>query len=146
MEVTIKSFYEKLPLILEAIKTCDYYSIDTEFSGFCLNIRDRGHVYDTMEDRYQKLKFICQNYLAWQLGLSLFQYDNEAKIYKCQTYSFPVFPRLGSISKRSFVMSSSSLKFLANHHFNFGRVIEEGIVILDNDTIYRVTNNFQRRN
>ena len=128
MEVTSKTFKEKMPLILKSIQDCDYYSIDTEFSGITLNLRDRGHIYDTMEDRYQKLKFICQNYIAWQLGLSTFQYDTISHNYKCQTYSFPIFPRLGPFSKRAYIMSSDSLKFLAKHSFAFSKTIGEGIV------------------
>ena len=128
MEVTIKSFQEKLPSILEAINTCDFYAIDTEFSGFTLNLRDRGHVYDTMEDRYQKLKFVCQNYLAWQLGLTTFKYNPISNNYQCKTYSFPVFPRDSLISKRSYIMSSGALKFLVQHNFPFSRMIDEGLV------------------
>jgi len=128
MEVTNKNFNEKLPSIIDAINSCDYYAVDTEFSGITLNLRDRGTIYDTMEDRYQKLKFICQNYLAWQFGLTTFKYNPISNNYSCNTYTFPVFPRESAISKRSYIMSSSSLKFLVSHNFPFSKVIDEGIV------------------
>eukprot|EP00830_Metopus_es_P000994 TRINITY_DN10871_c0_g1_i1.p1 TRINITY_DN10871_c0_g1~~TRINITY_DN10871_c0_g1_i1.p1 ORF type:complete len:522 (-),score=108.22 TRINITY_DN10871_c0_g1_i1:10-1575(-) len=127
MEVNNKNFQEKLPHIITAITNCDFVSVDTEFTGITLSLRDRGHQYDTMEDRYQKLKFICQNYLSWQLGLTTFRYNAADNNYLCHTFVFPVFPRHNSISKRSFVFSSDALKFLSKHNFPFESVIENGI-------------------
>ena len=129
MKVNIHTFEKNLPLITEAIKECDYYAIDTEFSGFPINTFDMENYYDTTEARYQKLKFLCQNHLAWEFGLSTFKYNSEINCYQCKAFTFPVFPLETLISKRSYMMTSSALKFLAQHNFPFADVVNDGIVV-----------------
>lgn len=68
MDITRHNFLQSLPLIADSIQTADFISFDTEFSGSILfliiliNIllflglsvgyEDKGHEYDTVEDRY----------------------------------------------------------------------------------------------
>ena len=130
MEVTSKSFQEKLPSIIEAIRECEFCAIDTECGGFALNLRDEYTFYDTIETRYERLKFLCQNHLAWQIGLSIFKYDPFTNSYQCRTYTFNVFPADSPTSKRSYIMTSNALDFLNKRNFPFLKVITEGIVII----------------
>jgi hypothetical protein len=127
MKITSKSFREKLPLIVEAIQSCDYYAIDTEYSGFATSQRDKTCPYDSLQSRYQKIKFLCQNHLAWQIGLSAFKFDTNTGSYKCKTFSLLVFPTGSAISTWSFIITSNALKFLCKHHFFFYKTTTEGI-------------------
>jgi hypothetical protein len=54
---------------------------------------DKGHDYDTMEERYQKMKKICSSFIAFQFGICTFKWDEELKKYKARPFCFYVFPR-----------------------------------------------------
>eukprot|EP00826_Nyctotherus_ovalis_P064167 TRINITY_DN9407_c0_g2_i1.p1 TRINITY_DN9407_c0_g2~~TRINITY_DN9407_c0_g2_i1.p1 ORF type:complete len:452 (-),score=83.79 TRINITY_DN9407_c0_g2_i1:748-2103(-) len=127
MEITSQSFHNHLPSIISAIRACDYYAIDTEYSGFSIAQKDKCSLYDDVETRYQKIKFLCQNHLAWQIGLALFKYDAGTGIYECRAYSFPVFPGNEAKANKSFIVTSNALKFLEKYHFSFLKTITEGI-------------------
>ena len=128
MEVNRKFFQERLPFIVDSIKTCDFYAIDTEFTGHTTSYRDKVNDFDTLEVRYQKLKFACQNHLACQFGLSTFRYEPQSTSYYCQIYTFQVFPRMDIFLDESFLVSSNVFKFFADNNFPLGKVISEGIV------------------
>ena len=72
MEITAENFNQHFQLIKESINQADFIAIDSEFSGivaFTINLicslghsvtlDDRGHEYDTVEERYQKLRYVC---------------------------------------------------------------------------------------
>ena len=65
MDITSTNFMEMLPLITESINTAEFIAFDTEFSGLSIGFDDRGHDYDTVEDKYQKLKHNCQRMNAF---------------------------------------------------------------------------------
>jgi hypothetical protein len=46
------------------------------FIGNSLGIEDRAHDYDTVEERYQKLRFTCQKFIAFQVGITTFHWDD----------------------------------------------------------------------
>jgi poly(A)-specific ribonuclease len=58
-----------------------------------VGLDDKGHEYDTLEERYQKLKFVCQKFVAFQVGLCTFKWDEELKKYMARPFCFFVFPR-----------------------------------------------------
>lgn len=70
MDVTRDNFVSLLPLIKHSIASADFIAFDTEFSGIfhlfltkliglSVGFEDKGHEYDTVEDRYQKLVHNC---------------------------------------------------------------------------------------
>ena len=69
MDVTSDNFHETLPMVKESIMNADFIAFDTEFSGkvywganfsgLTVGIEDKGHDYDMVEDRYQKIKHNC---------------------------------------------------------------------------------------
>jgi len=65
MDITQNNFIEKLPLIKKSIQTADFIAYDTEFSGLSIGFDDKQHDYDTIEDKYQKLKHNCQRMNAF---------------------------------------------------------------------------------
>jgi hypothetical protein len=59
MDVTIENFETVLPIFEESVANCDFVAFDTEFSGLNLCGDERLNDYDSNEERYQKLKYIC---------------------------------------------------------------------------------------
>lgn len=59
MEVTSQNLDSLMPLIKESLLTADFIALDTEFSGYSASLEDKHHDYDTPEERYQKIKFVC---------------------------------------------------------------------------------------
>ena len=77
MEITASNFISQLPYLQKSIDSADFISFDTEFSGksftkftvqcigYSVRLEDRGHDYDTLEERYQKLKYVCSSFLCF---------------------------------------------------------------------------------
>ncbi len=53
---------------------------------------DLAHNYDTVEDRYQKLKFNCERMNAFQIGICTFKWIPERGKYLARPFNFYVFP------------------------------------------------------
>lgn len=58
MEITKENLREHFEFIKESIHGCDFITMDTEFTGYSASKQDKGHAYDTIEDRYQKVKVL----------------------------------------------------------------------------------------
>ncbi|XP_055943527.1 poly(A)-specific ribonuclease PARN-like isoform X1 [Argiope bruennichi] len=131
MEVTKSNFEELLPSIKKAIDECDFLAIDTELTGL-YNARSEEHAFDTMEERYSKLREQCSKFLIIQFGLSTFKYHPEEKKYTHCDFNFYVFPRphIRQAPDPRFLCQASSLHFLASHGFDFNKTIYEGIPYL----------------
>jgi poly(A)-specific ribonuclease len=54
---------------------------------------DRSHEFDTIEERYQKSKFVVQKFIAFQIGLTCFKWDQSIKKYLARPFTFYVYPR-----------------------------------------------------
>ena len=52
MDITSANFLESLPMIIKSIHSADFISFDTEFSGVSIGFDDKGHDYDSVEDKY----------------------------------------------------------------------------------------------
>jgi len=61
--------------------------------GYSANLEDKPHDYDTVEERYQKVRYACQKFIAFQFGICTFHWDNTTKKYKCRPFYFYVFPK-----------------------------------------------------
>ena len=73
----MSNFAEKLPRIIQSIKTADFVTIDTEFSGLTVGYDDQTNTFDTIEERYQKYKHCCTRMNAFQFGVSTFKFDES---------------------------------------------------------------------
>ena len=92
MDVTKDNFVELLPIIKDSIRSAEFIGFDTEFSGITplflnlfpfntgLNIGygDKQHDYDTVEDRYQKLKHNCSRMNTFQVGFATYHWDEDS--------------------------------------------------------------------
>ncbi|GIY85671.1 poly(A)-specific ribonuclease PARN [Caerostris darwini] len=131
MEVTKSNFEKLLPSIKQSIDECDFIAIDTELTGL-YSSRSEEHAFDTMEERYLKLREQCSKFLIIQFGLSTFKYNPDEKKYTHRDYNFYVFPRphIRQAPDPRFMCQASSMHFLASHGFDFNKTIYEGIPYL----------------
>lgn len=96
--------------------------MDTEFTGLT---SDRNvFPFDTPEEVYQKTVENSINFIVIQLGLAAFRVDPEsgAVSYKC--YNFYCFPK-GRV--HVFACQGESMRFLADHGFDFNKLFREGL-------------------
>lgn len=132
MEITRKNFQESLGQIECAIKEASFLAIDGEFTG--LNHAGLSHtgVFDTPEERYQKLVQGSNDFMLIQFGLCAFSYDEDTKKYNAKPFNFYIFPRPFSRAAPDvrFSCQSSSLDFLMSQGFDFNKWISEGISYL----------------
>ena len=93
MEITQENFEASLDLVFESIEEADFISLDCEFSGYTASPDDKHHEYDTVEERYQKLRSVINKFVAFQVGICTFKWDEETKKYKYRPFSFYVWPK-----------------------------------------------------
>jgi len=132
MDVVRSNFVTTLPQIKDDIYASDFISFDTEFSGLGQN---RHHnLFDTLEERYKKMKDSCMDYAVLQVGICCFiKKEDGTNGYKCRSYNFYTFPYKvngvprGVVSDKVFSFQPSAFHFLAGHGFDFNKWIREGI-------------------
>jgi hypothetical protein len=65
MDITANNFLDNLELIRKSIMTADFIAIDSEFSGLSVGFDDKQHDFDSIEDKYQKIRHNCQRMNAF---------------------------------------------------------------------------------
>ncbi|RWS08940.1 poly(A)-specific ribonuclease PARN-like isoform X1 [Dinothrombium tinctorium] len=159
MDINRHNFVENFSEIQTVIKECDFIAFDTELSGLT---KDRlNGLFDTIDERYAKMKCNSMDFLLIQFGLSCFKKtQNEngktsendcCSTYDCWTYNFYIFPYKTNNStrqkERSFLVQSSAVAFLVSHGFDFNKLFAEGINWLtieeEKHFLESLENNFQ---
>ncbi|KAL4223633.1 Poly(A)-specific ribonuclease pnldc1 [Mactra antiquata] len=128
VEVVKSTFAEQYPLIIEAIKDCDFIALDTEFTGLSVDSEMKPSLFDDGALRYQKLRETASKITMCQLGLSIFSKTSKDNQYEAKTFNFYLYPcsGYGPVDSR-FVCQASSLKFLCRYDFDFNKFIYEGV-------------------
>eukprot|EP01129_Flabellula_baltica_P013883 TRINITY_DN6536_c0_g1_i2.p1 TRINITY_DN6536_c0_g1~~TRINITY_DN6536_c0_g1_i2.p1 ORF type:complete len:335 (+),score=69.84 TRINITY_DN6536_c0_g1_i2:1-1005(+) len=127
MEITRDTFENNLPTILSEIDKSQFISIDCEFTG--LNQRTKeDHLLDSLEERYEK-RLGDDNFVINQFGLSCFVKNEDEETWKVTVFNFYVFP--SSAVEDWFLCQSGSLRYLAEHGFDFNAWIGKGIPFLN---------------
>ncbi|CAG4988616.1 unnamed protein product [Parnassius apollo] len=130
MEITRKNFAEEFENIVTNLKRCCFVGFDAEFTALLSGENFKYRLFDTNEERYDKLKSEVSKMIMTQVGLTMFQYDREHDSYIAVGYTFHLCPQnLGDIDQ-SFIFQASTLKFLCKHNFNFNKFAYEGIPYL----------------
>uniref|UniRef100_A0A1Q3F3P1 Putative polya-specific ribonuclease n=1 Tax=Culex tarsalis TaxID=7177 RepID=A0A1Q3F3P1_CULTA len=122
MEITSKNFTDQLPAIRQTIREASFFAMDTEFTG--LTSERNVFPFDTPEEVYLKTVENSANFIVIQLGLCAFRVDPDsgAVSYKC--YNFYCFPK-GRV--HVFACQGESMRFLADHGFDFNKLFREGL-------------------
>lgn len=78
---------------MSSIEQADFIAIDTEFSGCASNMEEEPSEYDTTEEQYQKLRTAINKFIAFQIGICTFKWNDETKKYNYRPFSFYVWPK-----------------------------------------------------
>lgn len=81
------------------------------FLGHTIGLTDKGNDYDTVEERYQKLKHCVAQFTAFQFGICTFHWDDIMKKYVARPFNFYVFPRSKITDQCMLFQVSIYLKF-----------------------------------
>jgi len=78
---------------MESIEHADFIAIDAEFSGCAAGMEEEACEYDTNEEQYQKLRTAINKFIAFQIGICTFKWDDEVKKYTYRPFSFYIWPK-----------------------------------------------------
>ena len=123
----MSNFAEKLPLIIESIRTADFITIDSEFSGLTVGYEDQTNTFDDVEQKYQKFKHCCSRMNAFQFGISTFKFDEKKSMYVERPFNAYVFPHSEILGNKTTQFKASNIQFLMKHNFDFNKLFKEGI-------------------
>lgn len=128
MEVTKSNFPDALKILKSSIKKADFISIDGEFTGLS-TLKGRGLTYDTMEEKYEKLRRGSSEFMLVQYGICLFTWNDENEKYEAMPFTFYIFPRPYKrfFNDVMFMCQSSSIDFLVSNGFDFNKLFCEGM-------------------
>lgn len=124
MEITKDNFNPEI--FKSALEGAEFVTFDCEFSGLTLDPKDKRHAYDSTETIYQKMKEICSNYFAFQIGLCVFKWNKEIKKYQCCPFNFYVYPS-SKLQDHVLNFQASTFEFLTEHKMNWTTVFKNGI-------------------
>jgi poly(A)-specific ribonuclease len=88
MEIIDRNFKENLDLICLSIRTADFISMTTYYSG----VSEEAHEFDSVEDRYKKMKVNCTQMNAFQIGICTFKWDTKMELYSTRPFNALVLP------------------------------------------------------
>ena len=78
-------------MIEQSIYNCDFYALDTEFTGNTVSYKDKLHDFDTFEAKYRKQKEAVEQFIALEVGLTFFKWEGTS--YKARPFNFLIYPR-----------------------------------------------------
>eukprot|EP01017_Pseudomicrothorax_dubius_P034462 TRINITY_DN4727_c0_g1_i7.p2 TRINITY_DN4727_c0_g1~~TRINITY_DN4727_c0_g1_i7.p2 ORF type:complete len:546 (+),score=133.81 TRINITY_DN4727_c0_g1_i7:1048-2685(+) len=127
MNVTKTNFAQTLPIVLDAVRRATFVAFDFEMTGVAAAEQLRNTNLDSVQLRYWKAKESVRRFAAIQLGLCTFSPLGNGKI-EAKPFNLHLFPLVvdGALDRR-FLFQPSALQFLAEHNFDFNRLIYEGV-------------------
>ncbi|KAL4096600.1 hypothetical protein QTP88_021521 [Uroleucon formosanum] len=129
-EITCDNFYSELPVIESAIKECSFISLDMEFSKLYDSVSKPFSLFDTNEERYNKLHQIVSDITCIQLGIAIYVYDDKIKKFKTSTYSVYTYPQTFYKSDSVVNFQTSCVEFLCKHNFDFNKLFHNRVPYL----------------
>lgn len=80
-------------------------------------------LFDTPEQRYYKIRKNLEQAIPLEIGLTAFTFNRDDIVYTAKPYKFYLFPAHFGLIYKTFVCQSSAFHFLAEHKFDFNKVI-----------------------
>ncbi|KAL1490738.1 hypothetical protein ABEB36_013386 [Hypothenemus hampei] len=121
-EVNIDNFEELFPEIKKILEESKFFSIDMEFSALYPLPNQVPSLFDTLEERYLKLKLNLEYVAPLQFGLTAFALDERLNSYRGQMYNFCIQPACFQYINRSIFFQTDTLNFLKIYNFDFNKV------------------------
>ena len=137
MELTRENFYEVEPILLKDIENSEFIAFDLEFSGL---IKSKFKIYDSSEEKFQKSKYMAENYRIIQVGITPFikKESNNNKEYIAKPYNIYAFPSEKQ-SNNKFDFFLDSIIFNREHGCDFNKWICQGVPYLNNENLKKLT-------
>ena len=137
MELTRENFYEVEPILLKDIENSEFIAFDLEFSGL---IKSKFKIYDSSEEKFQKSKYMAENYRIIQVGITPFikKESNNNKEYIAKPYNIYAFPSEKQSNNR-FDSCLASIIFNREHGCDFNKWISQGVPYLNNENLKKLT-------
>ncbi|CAG5129768.1 unnamed protein product [Candidula unifasciata] len=147
MEITRHTFSEQLETVIKDINESAFIAIDGEFTGLDATASGHASHFDTPEERYNKIRQECSDFLLIQFGLCAFKADEEKRRYEAKPYNFYIFPTplTRHAPDRRFLCQSSSIDFLCSQGFDFNKLFKEGIPFLIPDEENKLKAELERK-
>ncbi|XP_004342975.2 hypothetical protein CAOG_07890 [Capsaspora owczarzaki ATCC 30864] len=133
MNVDRSNFASVLPLVKQAIAKCDFVAIDAEFTGLHSERAAASNHFDTLAERYAKVRRSASQFGVLQYGVCAFRWLPERHTYEAQPFNFYVFQRPATRESpdAQFLSQASSIEFLIDNHFDFTRSFKTGITFIN---------------
>jgi poly(A)-specific ribonuclease len=127
VDVTAANFDSELKRFQQLLPEAFLVSVDTEFTGLEASEKNRSNWSDSIAQRYRKSRDNCSQFMALQIGVCLWT-TNDKQEYVAYPFNFYVMPK-----DKNFLVQASSLRFLADNHYDFNKTFGEGIPFLNLD-------------
>ncbi|GMF25269.1 unnamed protein product [Phytophthora fragariaefolia] len=85
---------------------------------------------DSIDERYAQYRESARRFPLVQFGLSVFAWDAHARVFRVETYQFPLFPLFHEQlprSDRRFLVQAKCLQYVRAHGFDLNAWIDRGL-------------------
>uniref|UniRef100_A0A1E1XC80 Putative polya-specific ribonuclease parn-like domain-containing protein 1 n=1 Tax=Amblyomma aureolatum TaxID=187763 RepID=A0A1E1XC80_9ACAR len=126
-EVTACNFESLAPEIEAAIAGASFVAIDTEFTGLVRGPDATPSLFDSIEERYSKLRQTVTSYYVCQLGLCTFTQVPGENAYTAKAFTVYLCPRAFGSVDPEFSVQASCVEFLCQNGFDFNKCFYRGV-------------------
>ncbi|KAL2748212.1 pre-piRNA 3'-exonuclease trimmer-like isoform X1 [Vespula maculifrons] len=140
ISVNKQNFQKLYPTIKTSLENAQVIAIDAEFSGLESDDSSKSSViiviiccslFDTIEERYQKLRKNSEKFTIVQFGITCIEQVPCQNVYNTKIFKFCLFPASIPIKNRQFLWQVAAIEFLSLSGFNFNKVVYDGISYLN---------------
>lgn len=130
-EITIKNFDELFPVIKETLEDATFIAIDSEFTGLESDEFSKSSLFDTIEERYEKMRKAVEPFIVLQFGITAFKRIPNDNRYTAKIFNFYLLPSSIAAKNKQFVWQVSTIEFLSSYNFDFNQALYYGIPYID---------------
>ncbi|XP_043665751.1 pre-piRNA 3'-exonuclease trimmer-like isoform X1 [Vespula pensylvanica] len=125
------NFQKMYPTIKTSLENADVIAINAEFSGLETDESSKPSLFDTIEERYEKLRKSSEKFIIIQFGITCIEQLPYQNKYKTKMFKFFLFPSSIPIKNRQFLWQVAAIEFLSLNDFNFNKMAYDGISYLN---------------
>jgi hypothetical protein len=139
MNFTKLNFQYHYPHILKTIRSSNCISIDLEFSGTNFSKELINTKYDSVQQRYFKIKENIKRFAPLQVGICGIDFSHSNKVL-FNSMSFNIFPKTFDEINKKYVFDMNSIKFLTSNGFDFNKTFYDGIPFISKQDYEKIKN------
>ncbi|KAF7409761.1 hypothetical protein HZH68_004142 [Vespula germanica] len=131
INISKQNFQKMYPTVKTSLENAQVIAIDAEFSGLESDDSSKPSLFDTIEERYEKLRKTSENFIIIQFGITCIEQVPSQNKYNTKMFKFFLFPASIPIKNRQFLCQVAAIEFLALNGFNFNKMAYNGISYLN---------------